>query len=297
VTSNADVPAEFTEALALSSHLRFVTRKRKRGGTWGERRSTRRGAGLEFADYRDYSPGDDPRRVDWNLYARLDRPYIRLFEEEEDLAVLVLLDGSASMGWGKGETARWPAVQRLATALGALALLGGDALYGAILQGARPALSWGPDRGRGLLPDWQAWCARLTPGGVSSLADALRNLAGRPGLALLLTDGYDLAGLGAGLAALAGRGHEIALLHMLTPDELSPGLRGDLRLVDAETGDKREVTVDAAALDAYRRRLSSWQAELRALIGKHGGRYVMLRTDVPLRRMLLEDLRRARIIG
>ena len=121
--------------LALLSHLRFVTRKRKRGGTWGERRSTRRGVGLEFADYRDYTPGDDPRRVDWNLYARLDRPYVRLYEEEEDLSVVVLLDGSASMAWGEGDAARWPAVQRLAAALGAVALLDGDALSGAALHG------------------------------------------------------------------------------------------------------------------------------------------------------------------
>ncbi|HOU12249.1 MAG TPA: DUF58 domain-containing protein [Anaerolineae bacterium] len=284
--------------LALLSRLRFVTRKRKRGGSWGERRSTRRGAGLEFADYRDYTPGDDPRRVDWNLYARLDRPYVRLHEEEEDLAVMVLLDGSASMAWGEGETARWPAVQRLAAAFGTMTLLGGDVLWGAALHTTHAF--WGPSRGRGLLPGWQTWCSSVTPSGTISLTDALRDIASRahrPGLALLLTDGYDPAGLGAGLAALAGRGHEVVLLHLLTPDELNPALRGDLRLVDAETGDKREVTVDGAALDAYQRRLADWQAELRALAGKHGGRYTLLRTDVPLRRMLLEDLRRARIVS
>jgi len=285
--------------LALLARLRFVTRKRKRGGMWGERRSTRRGAGLEFADYRDYTPGDDPRRVDWNLYARLDRPYVRLHEEEEDLAVMVLLDSSASMAWGEGEAARWPAVQRLAAAFGTMALLGGDALWGVALRTPSAGMSWGPGRGRGLLPGWQAWCAATAPSGTTALADALRDIASRtsrPGLALLLTDGYDLDGLRAGLATLAGRGHEVILLHILTPDELVPTLRGDLRLVDTETGDKREVTVDGAALDAYQRRLASWQTELRALAGKHGGRYAMLRTDIPLRRMLLEDLRHARIV-
>ncbi|MBN2391766.1 MAG: DUF58 domain-containing protein [Anaerolineae bacterium] len=285
--------------LALFARLRFVTRRRKRGGMWGERRSTRRGAGLEFADYRDYTPGDDPRRVDWNLYARLDRPYVRLHEEEEDLAVMVLLDGSASMAWGEGEAARWPAVQRLAAAFGTIALLGGDALWGATLRPTSARTFWGPGRGRGLLPGWQAWCTAATPSGTMALADALRDITSRtqrPGLALLLTDGYDPDGLRTGLAVLAGRGHEVALLHILTPDELAPTLCGDLRLVDTETGDKREVTVDGAALDAYQRRLAAWQTELRTLAGKHGGRYAMLRTDVPLRRMLLEDLRRARIV-
>jgi len=285
--------------LALLSHLRFVTKKRKRGGTWGERRSTRRGAGLEFADYRDYTPGDDPRRVDWNLYARLDRPYVRLYEEEEDLSVLVLLDGSASMAWGEDDDARWPAAQRIAGTLGALALLNGDALCGGVLQSNQPNALWGPSRGRGRLPQWEAWCNAIAPSGTTSMTNALHSLADRslrPGLVLLLTDGYDPDGLRAGVAALAGRGHEVALLHLLTPDELDPPIRGDLRLVDAESGLKREVTIDGATLNAYHRRLTSWQADLRAIAGKHGGRYAMLRTGTPLRRILLEDLRRAGVV-
>ena len=98
------------------------------------------------------------------------------------------------------------------------------------------------------------------------------------------------------MAALAGRGHEVVLLHVLMPEELSPTLRGDLRLVDSETGGKCEVTVDGAALAAYQRRLGGWQTELRALMGKHGGRYVLLETDLPLRRLLLESLRHAGIV-
>ncbi len=286
---------------AFLTNLRFVTRKRRRGGTWGERRSTRRGTGLEFADYRDYAPGDDPRRVDWNLYARLDRPYVRLYEEEEDLAVSVLLDGSASMGWAEdgGMGARWRAAQQVAAALGALALLGGDALHGAVLYGGAAAL-WGPGRGRAQLPRWQMWCAGVAASaGASPLAAALRDFAarvGRPGLTLLLTDGYDPDGLSEGIAALAGRGHEVVLLHLLLPEELSPTLRGDLRLVDAETGDKREMTIDGAALSAYQQRLGEWQAELRATVGKHGGRYALLRADIPLRRLILENLRGAGIV-
>lgn len=292
---------EPTTNFAFLTNLRFVTRKRRRGGTWGERRSTRRGVGLEFADYRDYAPGDDPRRVDWNLYARLDRPYVRLYEEEEDLAVSVLLDGSASMGWAaeEGGSARWQAAQQLAAALGALALLGGDALHGALLRGGAAKL-WGPGRGRAQLPRWEAWCAGVTAApGETLLSPALRDFAaraGRPGLTLLLTDGYDPAGLADGIAALAGRGHEVVLLHLLLPAELAPTLRGDLRLVDAETGDKREMTIDGAALAAYQQRLAEWQAELRALAGKHGGRYALLRADVPLQRLVLGDLRGAGIV-
>ncbi len=290
--------------LSLCSRLRFVTHRRRRGGTWGERRSTRRGAGIEFADYRDYTPGDDPRRVDWNLYARLDRPYVRLFEEEEDLAVTVVLDGSGSMGWEAPEAdgagaARWPMALRLSTALGAIALLKGDALRGMLLRGDSIAAAWPRARGRAAVPRWTNWIADLTPGGSSNLGAALKALAQRPirpGLLLLLTDGYDPAGLRAGITALAARGHEVALLHLLTPEEIDPELHGDLRLVDVETEAQREITVDGARLAAYRRHFEAWQADLRKLAGQHRGRYALLRTDMALQRLLLEELRRADIL-
>lgn len=285
--------------LPLLSRLRFVVRRPRRGGSWGERRSTRRGSGLEFADYRDYTPGDDPRRVDWNLYARLDRPYVRLYEEEEDLVVTVLLDGSASMGWGEEQTARWPLACRIAQALGTLALLGGDSLRGGVLGGTAVTATWGPARGRGHVSAWAAWLETLRLGEKAALGEALSAVAlrpGRPGLTLLLTDGYDVPGLRAGLAALAARGHEVVLLHLLTPEELDPGLRGDLRLVDSETGEHQDVTVDGAALAAYDRRLASWRSELRTLAGKHGGRYALLRTDLSLHRIFLEELRHAAIV-
>ncbi len=308
-TSPADdaTGAPETGALSFASRLRFVTRKRRRGGTWGERRSTRRGAGLEFADYRDYAPGDDPRRVDWNLYARLDRPYVRLYEEEEDLAVHVLVDGSASMACsfdplapvGAGDSPRWQAARDLAAALGAIALFGGDARGGGLVGNGAVAATWGPGRGRVQLARWQTWCNGLAASGGTSLAPALRDFvarAGRPGLVLLISDGYDPPGLADGVAALAGRGHEVVLLHLLLDDELSPPLHGDLCLVDSETGDKRELTLDGAAIAAYRQRLDGWQSELRALTGKHGGRYALLRADAPLRKMVLEDLRGAGVV-
>ena len=284
-----------TLEITLLSRLRFMTHRRRHGGAWGERRSTRRGAGLEFTDYRDYTPGDDPRRVDWNLYARLDRPYVRLYEEEEDLAVTVLLDGSNSMAWDT----RWPVAQQLALALGTLALLEGDTLHGAFLQAEGGTAAWGAVRGRGRLAGWRTWIESLAPAGATALGPALRDFAARPcrpGLLLLLSDGYDPAGLSAGVAALAGRGHEVVLLHLLTPDELDPPLRGDLRLVDTETNDRREVTVDGASLAAYHRRREEWMAELRALAGRHGGRYVILRTDTPLKKMFLGNLRSGGIV-
>ncbi len=285
---------------ALLGRLRFVTRRRRRGG-WGERRSTRRGQGLEFADYRDYVPGDDLRRVDWNLYARLDRPYVRLYEEEADLHVHLLLDGSASMDWAADGTlpSRWAKAKALALALGTVALLNGEALGAAMLreghvEGRLPRL-----RGRAALPRWESWVAQAKAGGTTALGAALRTfVAGKPraGLVLLLSDAYDPGGLEAGLKALASAGHEVILLHLLTPQELEPPLWGEVRLVDVESGAAREVTVDRAAQEAYLARLRRWQEELRGLLGRYGGRYVVIRSDLPLQKVVLEGLRRAGIL-
>lgn len=285
--------------LAWLSRLRFVPHGRKGWGAWGERRSARRGAGLEFADFREYTPGDDPRRVDWNLYARSDRAYVRLYEEEADLAVVVALDGSASMAWGD----RWAATRTLAEALGAIALFGGDALRGALLQPQGATALWGPHSGGERLREWREWLTTLTPGGATALDPALRDLASRlaaraprPALILLLTDGYDPKGLDAGVATLAARGHEVVLLHLLTPEELAPALRGELRLVDAETGARRDVTLDRATLAAYHERRETWQAGLRKAVSDRQGRYLGLSTATPLKRVVLEELRRAGVV-
>ncbi len=285
---------------ALLGRLRFVSRRRRQGG-WGERRSTRRGQGLEFADYRDYVPGDDLRRVDWNLYARLDRPYVRLYEEEADLHVYLLLDASASMDWRaeEGQPSRWEKARALALALGTVALLNGEALGAALLREGRVE-GWLPRlRGRAALPRWEAWVAQAKASGTTALGAALRSFVARrprPGLALLISDAYDPEGLEAGSRALASAGHEVILLHLLTPQELEPSLWGEVRLVDVESGAAREVTVDRAAREAYLGRLRRWQEALRSLLGRYGGRYAVIRSDLPLQRVMLEELRRVGVL-
>lgn len=285
--------------LDLLTRLHFVTNKRRHPGQWGERRSTRRGEGIEFTDYRDYTPGDDLRSVDWNLYARLDRPYVRLFEEEEDSAITVLVDGSGSMGWEGSAIDRWSAVQQLAAAMGGIALMHGDILYGGLTQTSDALVTWGPYRGRGFYMVWQKWVDALKPSGTTTLTRSFEEYAlraRRPALVFVLTDGYDVEGLRRGTAVLAAHGHEIVILHVLTPDELEPTLQGDLRLVDTETENNREVSIDAAILAAYQQKLEQWCRELRFITAKHNGRYVLLRADLPLRRLLLEDLRYADVL-
>ena len=285
--------------MGLLSQLHFVVNKRRRSGQWGERHSTRRGEGIEFADYRDYTPGDDPRSVDWNLYARLDRPYVRLYEAEEDLVTAVLIDGSGSMGWEGHLINRWLVVQKLAVALGGIALLHGDGLYGGLMQSGDDLAVWGPFRGRGYLSTWKKWVNALVPQAEGAMAHSMADYslrASRPALILVLTDGYDVDGIATGTAALAARGHEIVILHILTPDELDPSLRGDWRLIDTETRVRREIDINAATLAAYQQELDQWCRNLRLITAKHNGRYVLLRADFPINRLLLEDLRHADVL-
>ncbi len=284
---------------AILSRLRLVSRHRRQGG-WGERRSTRRGQGLEFADYRDYTPGDDLRRVDWNLYARLDRPYVRLYEEEVDLHVHLLLDASESMAWGEGQSARWPKARALALALGTIALLNNETLSVGLLRAGHIEAFLPHLRGRAAVQRWTEWVAAVDPPqGPTDLAASIRHFAmhrPRPGLTLLIGDGYDPDGLEAGVKHLAAKGQEIIFLHLLTPEEIAPPPWGEVQLIDAETGTTREVTIDRAARTAYRARFERWVERLRRLFDRYGGRYRLLRSDRTLRQIVLEELRRAAIL-
>ena len=289
------------------NRISLVARRPRAGQATGERRSTKRGVSVEFADYRDYAKGDDLRRVDWNIYARLERPFVKLFEEEEDLAVYVLLDGSGSMDWGEevttgdsGETNKWLYARRLAAALGYVALAAGDRLtVAALVRSPDGAVALGPLRGQGNALRLFSWLEGLTASGTTDLNASLRRYAlagGRPGLVVLLSDLFSPPGYADGLTALAARGHEVAVVHLLAPDEVEPPLGGDLRLVDVETGETQEVTIDRWVQALYRRRVAAWQDEIRAVCRSRGAVYVPVETATPVERTVLYDLRRVGLL-
>lgn len=290
----------FDEATLRKLNRLDLVASRVRGGrVKGERRSSRRGGGLEFADYRDYAPGDDLRRLDWNIYARLERPFIKLFEEQEDLAVYLLLDGSRSMDWGAGESHKFTYALRLAAGLGTVALGKGDRLGVALLAGGRVAAGFGPVRGGAALGRLFAFLEGCSPGGGTGLNEALRAFAvepRRPGLLVLLSDLLDPGGFEAGLRPLLGRGHEAAVLHLLAPDELEPDLAGDLQLLDSESGQGRDVSLDGGLRRLYRQRVGEWIAAQQADCRRRGVRYLHLPTGEPWDRALLRDMRRAGIV-
>jgi uncharacterized protein (DUF58 family) len=287
------------KTLRRLDRLALVASQVRAGQIKGERRSTKRGTSIEFADYRDYVRGDDLRRVDWNVYARLERPFIKLLEEEEDLAVHLLLDASRSMDYGAEDQNKLCYAQRLAAALAYIALAAGDRVTLTVLRGADVAGQFGPARGRGHTLRLLQFLEELDADGMTALDAALRNYAlaaRRPGLAFLLSDLFSRAGYRDGLSQLQGRGYEVSVLHLLAPEEIDPPLAGDLRLIDAETGDGQDVTLDGGLRDLYRRRVAAWRDEIEAHCLKRRVNYVPVTTDLAWDELVLYHLRRRGLI-
>jgi len=244
-----------SEFLAQLERLSLMSRRVFRGRVKGERRSPRRGNSVEFCDYRAYGVGDDLRYVDWNIYGRLDRLHVKLFVDEEDLCLHLLLDASASMDFGSPAKLAYGA--RLAAALGFIGLVNMERVGVGVLR-ERVAEGWPPARGRNQVVGLFDFLGRVQPAGGTSLNDGLANYAMRarePGLAVVISDLLDPGGFEAGVRALLERRFDVHLVQVLAPEEMNPELAGDLRLVDSETGEARELSVDGDALRAYRERL------------------------------------------
>ncbi|MBK8023577.1 MAG: DUF58 domain-containing protein [Chloroflexi bacterium] len=284
--------------------LTLMASRVRSGAIKGERRSTKRGTSIEFADYRDYAPGDDLRRVDWNVYARLDRPLTKLFEDEEDLAVHLILDASASMDFPprEGEGAdpaahKFDYARRLIAGLASIALTTNDRLTISALGST--GAHFGPARGRAYGGRLLQFVNEVRAGGQVDLNIALKTYATqarRPGLCLIASDLFSPAGILDGLNALVGRGYEVGVLHILCPEEVEPPLSGDLRLMDSESGDFQEVTVDGAMRDLYMRRLEDWRETLRNDCQKRGAHFVSIVTSTPWEKIILYDLRRLGLV-
>lgn len=274
--------------------LTLVANRVRAGGLRGERRSSKRGSSIEFADFRNYVPGDDLRRLDWNIFARLDRPFIKLYEDEEDLAVYTLLDGSASMDWGPGAENKFAYGLRLAGALGAIALSGGEPFRFELLAGRSRRTTFGPARGSGQVMRYLAALEQSTASGGTALNEALLDFtlaARRPGLLFLISDLLDPAGCQNGLNRLLAKGHQVVVLHLLAPEELDPTFSGDLKLRDVELDAPQEVTLDAGILQAYGRQLAAWLDELRAFCRAREIHYIHTSTAVPWDQFVLRQLR------
>jgi uncharacterized protein (DUF58 family) len=289
----------FEEPLLRSlERLRLATRRPREGTFKGDRPSTRRGTSVEFVDFRPYVPGDDLRQIDWHAYGRLDRPYVRLFREEEDISVHLLVDASRSMRFGRAD--KFEQALRIAAAIGYVALMSGDPVQLAFLGGRNIELALGGRRlrGRRAAHTLFAQLGTRAAGGDTDLNAGLAlyaRLARRTGLAVVVSDLMTPDGGRAGVTALQGRGFEVAAVQVLASEELAPELQGDLRLVDAESGSGREVTLDGPTLRAYRERVGGWLEGIREGFLARGVRYARTGSDTPLADLALRDLRSAGI--
>ena len=291
-------PTVFDEGfLRQLERLLLLMRSPVRGGLKGGRRSVKKGQSVEFADYRDYTLGDDLRQLDWNVYARLERLFVKLFVEEEDVTVTLLVDASASMAAGQPQKLLF--AKRAAAALGYIGLASEDRVAVSALSG-RVARRRAALRGSGRVFRLLADLSAIEPAdGPTDLVAAARHagaqLHGR-GVVVLLSDLLDPAADKV-IRELAATGSELIILHVLSPDELDPPLEGDLRLVDTETGERVDVTVDLATLDAYKARLTAWKAGFADLAAKRRASYVDLASDVNLADLMFAELRRRRVLG
>jgi uncharacterized protein (DUF58 family) len=281
--------------------LTFVPSKVRSGAIKGERRSKKRGTSIEFADYRDYAPGDDLRRLDWNVYARLERPYIKLLEDEEDLAVHLLLDASASMDWpndGDINLNKALYARRLFAGLGYIALSNNDRVMMAAAndQGVE---YFGPSRGRGQGLAMLRYAHTIKARGVTDLNVVLKDYAvraSRPGMLFIISDMFSPTGYMDGLNLLIGKGYEVTILHVLSPDELTPPMVGDLRLVDVETGKGQEVSLDSDMRALYMERVQAWRDDIRVECNRRGAKYLPLVTDTAWEKVILYEMRRMNLV-
>ncbi|HEX2033129.1 MAG TPA: DUF58 domain-containing protein [Chloroflexota bacterium] len=275
--------------------LQLVSQRMHGAASHGGRRSKKRGTSVEFADYREYTPGDDPRQIDWNVYGRSERLFVKLREDEESLTAHLLVDCSKSMDWGHHHKLTY--AKRLAAALGYVALASQDRVEAAGFN-EKLAAHLPPLRGKGQTGRLFSFLAGLEPGGRTNLGVTLRSYASmhrRSGLAILISDLLNPGGL-EGLTALLDRGFEAVLIHTLDPVETDPELEGDVELYDRESGQTLRVSLDPGTVDAYRRRLTDWVAEIETFCAKRMVRYLTVSTAVPLDELVFRQLRSRRIV-
>lgn len=284
------------ELLARLESLELVSRKIFRGRMKGERRSPRKGQSVEFADFRNYVAGDDLRFVDWNTYARLDRLFLKLFLEEEDLHFYGLLDDSRSMDYGT--PSKFDYARQLLAALGFVGLVRGDRVK---IETLSQPLTHGTPAFRGRRSMWRMLdhLQELKTGGSVSLADGLKHFCLRNpgrGIVVLVSDLMDKAGYESALRYLLARDVDVYVIHVLSAEEVDPDVQGDLRLIDCEDQDEAEITVSPALMKRYRQTLAAFVASAREFCHRRGMAYLLAKNDIAVDQLVTSYLRRGGLV-
>ncbi len=275
--------------MAKLERMELVSRKIFRGRMKGERRSNRKGQSVEFADFRNYAPGDDLRFIDWNLFARMDRLYLKLFLEEEDLHLYVLIDDSRSMEFGT--PTKLHVAKQIASALGYIGLCRGDRVSLSTFNREQP----GVYRGRVSTYRMLDYLTDVeVPASSKDMTASVKSFCMRnvhKGIVVLISDLMDKNGYEAALRMLVARDLDVFLVHLLSPEELKPELKGDLKLIDCEDADQREISVSAGLLKRYQQTLNSFIDGAKAFCRKRSITYVPARSDVEVDVLIEQYLR------
>ncbi|MGI8965332.1 MAG: DUF58 domain-containing protein [Limisphaerales bacterium] len=303
------------ELLRRLEQFQLLSARRAKSSSKGERRSKARGQSVEFADYRNYAAGDDFRYLDWKLFGRLEKLFLKLYEEERELPVRIFLDGSESMTFGAPR--KFDFARQIATAIGYVALCGFDRVTVNVFpelesttkseskletlnseRAARVALR--AVRGRKSAIEYFRNLSQLTARGTGSFNESVRRgaiEARQAGVAIVLSDFLDSAGYEAGLSALIARGFHGNVIQILSPEELNPSAFGDLRFVDSETGAMQEVTFGKYRLRAYQQTVQNFCQRLREFCSSRGLNFFRVSSDMSLEKLLLKQLRQAEVWG
>ena len=310
------------EFVAKLSRVDLASRKVFAGKLKGERRSKRRGESVEFADHRPYVVGDDLRFIDWNIYGRLDKLFLKMFMEEEDLSLHIVIDASASSDCGEPSKFRY--MQEVAAALGYIGLVNYNRVTLTAVGGvgadpnrareeAAPGAQTGETpvppvndvsgvvstlrnlRGRRRVHDMGAWLCGLEPAGATNFTEGAKRIAlsrtGK-GVMVVLSDFFFKEGYEQGMRYLLGRGYDVFAMQVLSPQEVTPEIGGDLRLKDVEDADLAEVTISKPLLDQYKKNLAAYCDQLRQFCARRDILHLLVQTDEDIETLVLDVLRR-----
>jgi uncharacterized protein (DUF58 family) len=280
-----------TEFLKKLEHLRLISSRIYHGQGRGEHSTVKIGTSLEFSDYRNYQVGDDFRYIDWNIYSRLDRLFLKVFTAEEDLSIHILLDISQSMAFG--DPPKIDYAKRVAAALGYIGLSNLDRVgittFGAGLKDAMT-----PRRGRDHFLGLLDYCEQVTCGGDTDFNRSLMEYSfrsKRAGLAVVISDLLDPGGFERGLEALRFARYDVLLLQILDEEEVRPGYTGPVRLRDLETNQEQRLTIDELLLTRYRERVQRWCGQIEDFCLKSQIEYLRASTLIPFEDLILKYLR------
>jgi uncharacterized protein (DUF58 family) len=297
-------PAPFTapaqllspEFMARLGALSVVSKKIMAGKLRGERRSKKRGESLEFADHRQYSQGDDLRRIDWNLYGRLEKLFLKLFLAEEDLSVYLMLDGSKSMNYGSVN--KFDYARKVAAAVAYVGICNLDRVTLTVSAGGKEHVL-SNIRGKKQVFRLFDFLSKVEPDGTTDLQEMARRFVirnRRPGVLLMVSDFFDPAGYEPPLKTLIGSRMDVFAVHVLAQEEVDPVLTGDFLLVDSETGEKLDVTSSKRLIENYQKTVRGFCSSLQQFCSTRGISYLFATTVLPFEVLVLNYLRTAGLV-